>query len=70
MKNKQHFYLNSYKYSCYKKITLTQLLIYFNYSSKLIVLEYNGLICLKSEWDKIFVEDNDRIELVTVVGGG
>tara|TARA_B110000977_G_scaffold199079_1_gene285420 strand:- start:511 stop:723 length:213 start_codon:yes stop_codon:yes gene_type:complete len=70
MKNKQHFYLNSYKYSYYKKITLTQLLIYFNYSSKLIVLEYNGLICLKSEWDKIFVEDNDRIELVTVVGGG
>jgi thiamine biosynthesis protein ThiS len=44
---------------------------YFNYNtSLLLVLEYNNLICNKKNWDKIFIKNNDRIEIVTIVGGG
>jgi len=70
MKNKQEFYLNNYRYSCYQQITLSKLLAYFNYPTKLIVLEYNGLICSRPQWNKVYIKNNDRIELVTVVGGG
>ena len=70
MINKHEFYLNSIKYSCSQKISLKTLLLYFDYSSKLIVLEYNGLVCSKSKWNKIIIKSGDRIELVTIVGGG
>ena len=43
---------------------------YFNYNTALLVLEYNNLICNKKSWDKIFIQNNDVIEIVTIVGGG
>ena len=46
------------------------LLNYFNYQPSLFVIEYNNFICNKNEWNKIKVKKNDRIELITIVGGG
>jgi len=70
MKYNYEFYLNNSKYVCSKEITLKILLIYFNYTSKLFVLEYNGVVCSKSKWDTIFLQNNDKVELITIVGGG
>ncbi len=43
---------------------------YFNYNTSLLVLEYNNLICDKKNWDKFYIINNDKIEIVTIVGGG
>ena len=32
--------------------------------------EYNHFICPKERWDTIFINDKDKIEIVTIVGGG
>ena len=64
------FLVNGQKYSVNQNITLLNLINYFNYDSALLVLEHNNLICNKKNWDKIFVEQNDKIEIVTIVGGG
>ena len=53
-----------------KYITLSDLINYFNYNTSLFVLEYNNLICNKKNWNKIFIKNNDKIEIVTIVGGG
>ena len=66
----KNFILNGERYYLKKNIHLLDLLIYFNYNNSLLVLEYNNLICNKLKWKKIFIQDYDQIEIVTIVGGG
>jgi sulfur carrier protein len=70
MSNTKYFTLNGHQYFTESKLTLFQLINYFNYNNSLFVLEYNNLICDKKNWDKIKLQNNDRIEIVTIVGGG
>jgi sulfur carrier protein len=64
------FFLNGEEYCIAKSINLYDLVNYFNYNSSLLVIEYNNFICNKSHWKTIFIENNDKIEIVTIVGGG
>jgi thiamine biosynthesis protein ThiS len=70
MSNTQFFFVNGQEYYVENKITLFDLINYFNYKESLLVLEYNHLICNKKNWKNIFIADNDKIEIVTIVGGG
>ena len=65
-----NFFLNGEKYYITEKRTLLELIDYFNYNTSLLVLEYNNSICNKQSWNKIYIQSNDRIEIVTIVGGG
>jgi sulfur carrier protein len=64
------FFLNGQEYRTYGDFTLPELLYYFNYRERLFVIEYNNLICDKKHWPKIKIKTNDKIEIVTIVGGG
>jgi sulfur carrier protein len=64
------FFLNGEEYCIDKSINLYDLINYFNYNSALLVLEYNNYICSKNNWNKIFIENQDKIEIITIVGGG
>jgi sulfur carrier protein len=64
------FFLNGQKFSTNHELTISDLLTYFNYHTSLLVLEYNNLICNKKNWNKLFLQDNDKIEIITIVGGG
>nr|UYC31277.1 Thiamine biosynthesis protein [Odontella aurita var. minima] len=64
------FSVNGEKYYTTDTITLQDLLNYFDYNSSLLVLEYNNFICNKKNWDKILISNHDKIEIVTIVGGG
>jgi len=70
MENSKYFFLNGHKYFTSSKLTILEVVDYFNYNSSLLVLEYNSLICNKKNWDKIYINNNDKIEIVTIVGGG
>ena len=37
---------------------------------KLIVIEFNGVILNQQNWGDQEVKDGDRLEIVTIVGGG
>ena len=64
------FLVNDQHDCIYDNITLLDLIQYFNYKDSLLVVEYNNLICNKTNWNKIQVEDQDKIEILTIVGGG
>jgi sulfur carrier protein len=70
MSKVKNFFLNGEKYSIKKELTLLELINYFNYNTSVLVLEYNNLICNKKNWNKIYINNNDKIEIVTIVGGG
>jgi sulfur carrier protein len=64
------FFLNGQKYQSSDKFTILEFINYFNYNSSLLVLEYNNFICPKENWNQIIIKNNDKIEIVTIVGGG
>ena len=64
------FFLNGQPYYTKNNISLVTIIKYFNYNNSLFVLEYNNFICNKINWSKIFILNNDKIEIVTIVGGG
>jgi thiamine biosynthesis protein ThiS len=66
----KNFSVNGQSYCVQVTITLFDLINYFNFNDSLLVLEYNNLICDKKNWEKIFIKDQDKIEIVTIVGGG
>ena len=70
MKVTNKFFLNGEEFFSDKMINLLNLIEYFNYNSSLLVLEYNHFICPKENWNTIFINDKDKIEIVTIVGGG
>ena len=70
MTKSNYFFLNGHQYFTESELTILDLINYFNYNTSLLVLEYNKLICKKENWNKVFIKNNDRIEIVTIVGGG
>lgn len=37
---------------------------------RLIAVEYNGEILHRQHWDSTYLQIGDRLEIVTIVGGG
>lgn len=67
---KYTFFVNGIKYSTDQLITISQLLLYFNYQSTLFIIEHNNLICHQKNWLNTTLKTDDRIEIITIVGGG
>lgn len=70
MSNSKNFFLNGHEYATKTDLTILEVINYFNYNTSLLVLEYNSRICNKKNWNKIYLKNNDKIEIVTIVGGG
>lgn len=66
----KYFFLNGQKFCTKNDLTILDMIKYFNYNVSLLVLEYNNLICNKKNWNKTFIQNNDKIEIITIVGGG
>ncbi len=65
-----NFFLNEQEYYSNGLISILDIVKYFGYNFPLVVIEYNNLICDKKNWKKIFIQNGDIIEIVTIVGGG
>lgn len=70
MINSQIFSLNGNEYRTNAQVTLLDLINYTSDNSDLIVFEYNNKIIRKDKWNDIIINDNDIIEMITIVGGG
>jgi len=66
----KNFFLNGQLYYVEETVTISDLINYFNFNDSLLVLEYNNLICDKKNWTETFIQNEDKIEIVTIVGGG
>lgn len=66
----KNFFLNGHEFFMLEDKTISEILDYFNYQNSLFVLEYNNLICDQIKWSHIKINSNDKIEIITIVGGG
>nr|QWK42190.1 hypothetical protein [Pseudochorda nagaii] len=64
--------LNGSRYKIYmgQNSQIFDLLEFFNYQKELVIIEHNGKIYNNSNIKSQYIKQNDRIEIITIVGGG
>jgi len=70
MSKLKYFFLNGQQYYTNSELTILELMRYFDYNISLLVLEYNATIWDKENWNRTLIQNNDKMEIVTIVGGG
>jgi len=55
---------------CSKSISLNETMKLLGYSSNTFIVELNKLIINSEEWKNKFIKDGDKLEIVSIVGGG
>ena len=54
----------------HKEFTLSETLIQLGYKNNTIIVELNNLIINNESWQENKVKDGDKLEIVSIVGGG
>jgi sulfur carrier protein len=62
--------VNGKAHSCAPQTALPRLLEELGMNPRLIAIEYNGEILHRQFWDTTQMQADDRLEIVTIVGGG
>lgn len=56
--------------TCSVESRLPDLLQKLGFNPRLVAVEYNGEILHRQMWSETTVKEGDRLEIVTIVGGG
>nr|YP_009314001.1 Thiamin biosynthesis protein S [Hommersandiophycus borowitzkae]SCW22255.1 Thiamin biosynthesis protein S [Hommersandiophycus borowitzkae] len=69
---KQNFniQINGRPFHCSHNITIHDLLSYLLIDIQSNIVEYNNEILDQSQFTSIILKENDKIEIITLVGGG
>ena len=62
--------VNGTTHTCINNTTLPELLTELGLNPRLIAVEYNGEILHRQYWTDTQMQPGDRLEIVTIVGGG
>ena len=53
-----------------KSISLNETIQLLGYSPNTVVVEVNKLIINSTEWEDKYIKNGDKLEIVSIVGGG
>ncbi|MBD2293437.1 thiamine biosynthesis protein ThiS [Anabaena sphaerica FACHB-251] len=70
MMNQITLQVNGETRSCLSQTPLPELLQQLGFNPRLVAVEYNGEILHRQFWTETKIENGDRLEVVTIVGGG
>ena len=62
--------INGSKYLSNSSLTISELMSYLGFNKNVIVIDYNGFILDKTLWAKINLKNKDRLEILSIAGGG
>jgi sulfur carrier protein len=62
--------VNGEIHNCSSPTPLPDLLQQLGFNPRLVAVEYNGEILHRQFWTQTKVQEGDRLEVVTIVGGG
>jgi sulfur carrier protein len=65
-----HLQVNGEPQTCAPQTSLPDLLSQIGLNPLLVAVEYNGEIIQRPLWAQTWMADGDRLEIVTIVGGG
>lgn len=70
MSNQITLSVNGETRTCPPQSRLPDLLQQLSYNPRLVAVEYNGEILHRQFWQDTQMQEGDRLEIVTIVGGG
>ena len=70
MSNQIHLQVNGETRNCLSPTALPELLQQLRFNPRLVAVEYNGEILHRQFWVETQIKNGDRLEVVTIVGGG
>ncbi len=70
MSNEIKLQVNGENHSCSSQTSLPELLQQLGFNPRLVAVEYNGEILHRQFWTQTIIQPGDRLEVVTIVGGG
>jgi sulfur carrier protein len=56
--------------NCTAQTPLPELLQQLGFNPRLVAVEYNGEILHRQFWESTQIKEGDKLEVVTIVGGG
>nr|YP_010471030.1 thiamine biosynthesis protein S [Synarthrophyton patena]UVF62859.1 thiamine biosynthesis protein S [Synarthrophyton patena] len=62
--------LNGRPFNCLPNFSLKDILLYLDFELDQVVVEYNSVIIHDSILDTVLLVPGDRLEILTIVGGG
>ena len=62
--------LNGKKISIKSNFSIQDLLKKYNLADKKIAIEHNGIIIPKAKFEKKYLQNDDKVEIVHFIGGG
>jgi sulfur carrier protein len=65
-----HLTVNGETKTCRPQTPLPNYLQQIGLNPRLVAVEYNGEILHRQFWDSTHLQEGDRLEVVTIVGGG
>ncbi len=63
-------HVNGEECHCLPETLLPDFLVQMGLNPRLVAVEYNGEILHRQYWQATVLQANDRLEIVTIVGGG
>ncbi len=63
-------HVNGEGHQCPPQTSLPELLSQLGLNPRLVAVEYNGEIIHRQFWEETQIQEGDRLEIVTIVGGG
>jgi len=62
--------INGLKYLFNLTFTILELMNYLGFNKNVIVIDYNGTILEKKNWEKTVLKTGDSLEILSITGGG
>lgn len=62
--------LNGQPFNCLPRLSLKDILSYLDFELDSVIIEYNSEIIQNSSLDDIQLASGDKVEVLTIVGGG
>ena len=62
--------LNGILYEYINPLSLNELLDYLGFNLDVILIDYNGTIIQRQMWETIEIQNKDKLEILTLAGGG
>ena len=62
--------VNGESHAVPNELSMHQFLMHLKLEPRMVAVEYNGEILHRQHWHNTTIADGDRLEIVTMVGGG
>ena len=62
--------INGKKYNFCSPMNISELISYLGFNIKVIVIDYNATVLPKELWGNTKLTNGDKIEILTIAGGG